>query len=517
MPTRLLAALVGRRSPVVAARARSRRLAVESLEGRELLAVDFTSAVGFGAPSLTAGAVAVDAAGDSFVAGYFSGSVNLNPGPGVTTLTASGNRDIYLAEYSKSAALLWAKDLPSSAGYTSQANAIALDTAGNIVLTGAFTGSPNFNPGGLGGTLSATAGRTDAFAAKFTPTGGFLWADRFEGTGVDQGNSVAVDALGNALVTGSYVGSTAFGTTTLTGTTASPFVTKIDALGNVLWATGFAGNYSDTGMHIGVDAAGDAFVGGSYSGTMTAGSTTLSLPYGASSAFVAKLTPAGSVSWATGFGGTLNTTSGGLAVDASGNVLVDGNFKSTSTFGGITLTPSNGLYNGYVAKLNTNGAGVWAEQFSGTDNIYVNALAVDVAGSAYLGGQFLGTGNFNPGTGTPASLTAVGGTDIFVSKVDTSGNFAWARQGGGVGNDSTGALAVSAPDVVEAVGKYTGPATFGTTVLQTIDSTNMYLAQLTAPVINGAPARPTSSRHPASAGTSSMPEAWPSMPPATRT
>ena len=343
MRFRFPASRPGRRSPGASSSQARRRLAVESLEGRELLAVDFTSAVGFGSPTLTASALSVDAAGDSFVAGTFGGSLNLNPGPGVTTLTAAGNRDIYLAEYSKAGALLWAKSLPSTAGYYAQANAISLDSLGNIVMAGSFTGTANLNPGGLGGTLAATAGRTDAFVAKFNATGAFLWADKFEGTGIDQGNAVAVDSQGNALVTGSYVGATAFGTTTLTGTLTTPFVTKIDPAGNVLWAQGFGGTGYNAGMHIGVDAAGDAFVGGSYGGTMTVGSTTLSLPTGANSAFVAKLTPTGSVSWAVGFGGTLNTTSGGLAIDASGSVLVDGNFKSASTFGGIVPRPRGGL------------------------------------------------------------------------------------------------------------------------------------------------------------------------------
>ena len=491
MPIRLLAAISGRRSPsapgATAARARRRRMAVESLEGRELMAANFTSALGVGAPSLTAAAVAADAAGDTFTAGYFSGSINLNPNGGGASLTASGNRDIYVAEYNKAGALAWAKDLPSSAGAVAAVNGITLDAAGNLALAGSFTGTTNLNPGGSGGSLTAATGRTDAFVAKFTGTGGFLWADRFEGTGTDQAVAVATDALGDVLATGSYTGATTFGATTLNDATSSPFVTKLGPLGNVLWAQGFVGTMSSSGTHIAADAAGDAFVGGPYQGTLTVGATTLSLGYGANSAYVAKLSPTGGISWAVGFGGTGNTTSGGLAVDPSGNVLVDGNFKAPATFGGITLTPPGGSYSGYAAKLNTGGVGVWAEQFSGNDNVYVNALATDGAGAAYLGGQFSGTGNFNPLAGTPTSLTSVGGTDVFVSKLDGSGNLVWANQAGGAGNDTSGALAVSAPDTVAAVGKYNGPASFGSTVLQTIDSTNMYVAQVTAPILNAPP------------------------------
>ena len=99
MRLRFPAACPRRRSPgAPSSQARRRHVAVESLEVRELLTVDFTSVMGFGAPTLTAGAVAVDAAGDTFIAGTFGGNLNLNPGPGVTTLTSAGNRDIYLAE-----------------------------------------------------------------------------------------------------------------------------------------------------------------------------------------------------------------------------------------------------------------------------------------------------------------------------------------------------------------------------------------------------------------------------------
>ena len=361
--------------------------------------VDFANAIGVGSPTLDARGVVTDALGNSFVTGFFRGPADFNPSGTPTILNTVSNHDIYLASYSPTGALLWVRDLPSSLGPGAQGNGIALDASGNIVIVGSFAGSLTIG----GGMLAATAGRTDAFVAKFTPSGDLLWAKAFEGIGVDQGNAVAVDALGNALVTGSYVGATAFGATTLTGAVASTFVTKIGPSGNVLWAKGFAGTATVSGTHIGIDAAGDAFVSGPYQGMVSIGATNLSLPAGASSAYVAKLTPTGAVSWAVGFGGTVNTTSGGLAVDPSGNVLVDGSFKSTVSLGGIALSSAGGSYNGYVAKLNTSGVGVWAKQVSGTDNIFVNSLATDAQGAAYLGGSFIGTANFNPGGGGAAA------------------------------------------------------------------------------------------------------------------
>ena len=129
------------------------------MEARQLLAVDFSAALGAGGPFVESRAVVTDSAGNSFVAGDFSGTAQLDPSATGKTLTSTGAQDISLAEYSPSGALLWAEALPGSAGSRAQANGLAIDGAGNLVLTGSFSGSRTFNSQG-GNTLTALGGPT---------------------------------------------------------------------------------------------------------------------------------------------------------------------------------------------------------------------------------------------------------------------------------------------------------------------------------------------------------------------
>ncbi len=493
-----------RRRPRGSSSSLSRRLAVEALETRNLLAVDFTTAVGFGAPSLSAGAIAVDSSGNSFVAGFFSGSVNLNPGQGGTTLTATGNRDAYLAEYSKTGSLLWAKDIPSSDGGSTQVGGIALDASGNIFLTGSFSGTTSFDAG-RSAALTSGSGGTDGFLAKYDSAGNYLWAESLSGEGVDQGNALAVDGRGNAVVVGSYTGATSLTTTTnvrtpisaLTGEQSGAFVAKFGPNGSLLWADGFVGSRPEYGAHVALDASGNVYAGGIYQGTITIGATSLSVPGRASSAFVTKIDESGAVQWATGFGGTANTSSGGLVVDSTGSVYAAGTFKSPANFGGIALAPSGSYSDGYVTKLSPQGAGVWAEHFSGTNNLYVTGLGRDAVGNLYLGGGFLGSTDFNPNSakdGKPAVLTSLGGSDIFVQKLDAAGNYQWSRQAGGTSSDSLTNLAVAGNDDVVSIGKFAGPAYFSGTALQSMGSTNVFLSRISTsaptPPSGGGPITP---------------------------
>src|SRR5579883_2220676 len=121
-------------------------LGAESLEGRTLLAVDFQLAeaigvTGTGAVDIASNAVATDAAGDLFITGSLRGTADFDPGPGVQNLTSAGSRDIVLAEYSPIGTLLWARDLPGADGTSvGEGAGIAVDGAGNVVLTGSFSG-----------------------------------------------------------------------------------------------------------------------------------------------------------------------------------------------------------------------------------------------------------------------------------------------------------------------------------------------------------------------------------------
>src|SRR5262249_17807764 len=132
---------------------------------------------GFGGPTLSDSvgvtAVATDASGNIVITGSLQGSADFGGG----VLTSSGHyNDVFIAKYSSSGAHLWSKRFGSTGedvGY-----GIAVDSSGNVLVTGYFQGTVDFGGGGL-----VSAGGADAFLAKYSPSGAHLWSKRFGGTG----------------------------------------------------------------------------------------------------------------------------------------------------------------------------------------------------------------------------------------------------------------------------------------------------------------------------------------------
>ena len=162
---------------------------------------------------------------------------------------------------------------------------------------------------------------------------------------------------------------------------------------------------------IAVDASGNSYVTGYFADSATFGSTTLT-SNGVSDIFVAKLDSSGNWLWAKNAGYSGCGTSGnGIAVDASGNIYVTGDFSGSATFGSITLT-SNGDSDIFIAKLDSSGNWLGATKTGGTDTVVSYGIAVDASGNNYVTGFFYRTATFGPTT-----LTSSGSADIFVAKV----------------------------------------------------------------------------------------------------
>ncbi|WP_185816906.1 T9SS type A sorting domain-containing protein [Hymenobacter metallilatus] len=171
------------------------------------------------------------------------------------------------------------------------------------------------------------------------------------------------------------------------------------------------------------DAAGNTFVTGSFRGTLTLGSTTLTA--GDYDAFVAKLLPDGTYAWAVQAGGRGSDFGTAVALDASGRLHVLGQFESyTATFGSLLLQNISNGPSLFVARLSPDGRFERVASAGGaTDYVYPQALAVDAAGNAYVTGGLLGYG---VAFGLH-SVACWGGYNAFVAKLDAAGEWQWAR------------------------------------------------------------------------------------------
>jgi len=314
--------------------------------------------------------------------------------------------DIFVAKYAPSGAYVWAKTIGGFGN--DSANAVATDGNGNVFLAGAFDVSVTGVDFG-GGALSS-AGSTDVFVAKYSPTGAHLWSKRFGGSGLDGATAMAVDRSGNVIVAGYFNGTVDFGGGALTSAGGNDiFVAKYSGVdGSHLWSKRLGGATADAVYAVAVDSRGDVIVSGSFAGSVNFGGGAFASA-GAEDMFVAKYSGAdGTHVWSKRFGSTGSDVAYGVTVDAKDNVALTGYFSATVDFGGGALSALS--YDVFVAKFSTSGQYLWARSFPATNAQIGTAIAADpLSGNLSLTGYFWGSVDFGGG-----AMTSAGNADAFV-------------------------------------------------------------------------------------------------------
>jgi Beta-propeller repeat/FG-GAP-like repeat len=361
--------------------------------------------------------IAVDAESNAYVTGYTYSTNFPTANPYQSTL--AGGDDAFVTKLNAAGnALIYSTYLGGS--YGDEGNGIAVDAGGNAYVTG-YTYSTNFpteNP-----FQATSGGNYDAFVTKLNAAGSALiYSTYLGGSDAESGNGIAVDAEGNAYVTG-YTYSTNFPTVnayqaSLGGGDYDAFVTKFDGLGNaVFYSTYLGGNGDDDGYGIAADTGGNAYVTGyTYSTNFPTKNPFQATLAGEDDAFVTKLNAAGSaLIYSTYLGGSDAEGGDGIAVDAGGNAYVTGftystNFPTKNPFQ-ATLA---GEDDAFVTKLNAAGnALIYSTYLGGSYNDEGNGIAVS-AGKAYVTGYTYST-NFP--TKNPFQATLAGDDDAFVAKI----------------------------------------------------------------------------------------------------
>ena len=335
---------------------------------------------------------------------YITGSFRYNATFGNTNLASNENEDIFVAKLDTDGNWLWAKQ----AGGTSSdgGGGIAADNSGNCYVTGVFSDFATF-----GTTSLSCLGATDIFIAKLDTNGDWLWAKQAGGTGNDGGYAISTNSSGSSYVTGYFRGPASFGGTTLSSSGYSDiFIAKLDTNGDWLWAKQVGSTSTEQSLGITTDGSGNCFVTGWFEGNAIFGNTTLT----SGGSFVAKLDTDGNWQWAKKVGESSSVYGYSITIDSSGNSYVAGNFHGTASFGGTNFS-SNGSFDIFIAKLDTNGNLLWAKQAGGCGEDRGNGIATDGSGNSYVTGYYNSGANFDS-----TMLISSGGYDIFVAKLSSS-------------------------------------------------------------------------------------------------
>jgi len=381
--------------------------------------------------------------------------------------------------FSQSPSWLWAKALGGT--NNDYGNSISIDASGNLLTTGIFSGTADFDPGPGVFTLSS-AGLNDLFVTKTDGNGNFMWAKRIGSINNEFCGSVTTDPSGNIIFTGYYNGTIDFdpgsGTANLTASGyADVFVCKLDNTGNFVWAKSLGGpDNDDFGNSIVTDASGDIYLTGIFSGSADFDPATPAIYYltssGGPDSFISKLSSTGSFMWAKAIGGPDFDNGFSIAIDASNNVYATGYFTGSVDFNPgpqTAMLTSAGFFDAYVLKLNATGDFQWAKRMGGSDDDFGSALTTDASGNVYSIGHYQSTADFDPDAGI-YNLTSVGSADIYISKLNSSGGFVWAKSIGGSSYDDGFSIAVDGSGNVYTAGRFVGIADFdpGTAAFQLV-------------------------------------------------
>jgi hypothetical protein len=239
----------------------------------------------FGGPSDDlALSLAVDrTTGETWATGYFAGSVDFGGG----ALTSAGGNDIFVVKYSSSGSHLWSRRFGNTS--TDKGYGIDVDLAGNVVVTGMFTGNVDFGAG----TLTNTGGG-DIFLVKYSASGVCQWTKNWgSAISIDEhGYAVAFDGSGSVLLTGAIEQPINFGGGTLTGDGwYNTFIAKFTAAGTYSWAKRYVnGTGNSNGWAIASDGAGNALATGDFDVAINFGGATMTSP-GGTDTYLVKLGP----------------------------------------------------------------------------------------------------------------------------------------------------------------------------------------------------------------------------------
>lgn len=408
--------------------------------------------------------VVVDGSGASFLVGSFSVSLQLDP---MNNLMSAGGSDIFVARFDPNGILLWAKRF-GSAGTFEQASSAAIDSAGNVVVTGYFDGSVNF-----GGATLTSAGGLDMFVAKLDKNGNHMWSNRYGSTAQQFGVDVAVDPMDNVLLLAKGFNTMDFGGGVLTSAGSTDvFVTKLTSAGSHLWSKRFGNAGDDDAVSIGSDMAGDVIFGGSLNGAADFGGGVLTSA-GGSDAYAVKLDPSGGHLWSKRYGDGANQAMSGVAIDGNGNVLLTGGFEGSINFGGGALNSQSG-YDLFVAKLDPSGNTTFAKRYGAAGvTIESYSVAAGPLGEVVFAGPV--TGNIDFGGGV---LSAGGNADAFIVRLDSSGNHLWSKRHGAALNQYPRHVAVHSSGDVFVAGYFEGSMDVGPFMLQSAGASDVWHARL---------------------------------------
>lgn len=405
--------------------------------------------------------ITTDINDDLLIIADITGTTDVDPGPGVCTLSNVGsNGDLCVLHFNKNGNFVWAKVIAG----TGFANGVSVRSGkdNSVYITGTYTGTVDFDPGP--GVFNSTANGTtrDFFVVKLDPNGNFRWAKFVGSPDNDWATSIDLDSDDNVYIAGSYSSQADFdpgpAVFNLTGTNDA-FILKLDSAGNFVTAKNFPGTAFAQFNTIRISDDECIYATGYFSLSVDAdpGAGVVSFTSnGNEDVLIAKLDPAMKLIWAKTVGGVNGERSGSFDICGHNKISVGGYYLDTVDFDPgsgtfILNNPSN--VNGFVLNLDTAGNFLWAGDMEGKQ--YNNCVSVknDGFGNTYFTGYFNDTIDMDP-TANVLQAVSKGGYDIFITALDNCNNLLFSIPVGGTGTEQPGSLCLGRNGEIYSVGRF---------------------------------------------------------------
>lgn len=324
------------------------------------------------------------------------------------------------------------------------AEAITTDSKGNVLVTGSFRGSPDFDPGPLVYNITS-AGVTDVFVHKMDPAGNLVWVKTVGSASAEDVSSIATDANDSVYVAGIFVDSADFdpgsGVSKLYSNGNSDiFIQKLAPNGDFAWAKQIGGVGGESVYKIVTDDYDNIYITGRFSDTVDfdPGPGIYKLTHSGIgfSYFVLKLDRNANFAWVKV---VPQSSIRSISPDTNGNIIISGMYGGTLDFDlgpGVYNLSSVGNADVFVLKLDPNGDFVWARSVGGTFTDEGRSVSTDPNDNVFIAGKFRYTVDFDPGPGV-YNLTS-NSSKVFILKLNSAGLFQWARTDGSNPNSSSG-------------------------------------------------------------------------------
>lgn len=411
-------------------------------------------------------AIATDAAGNVLMAGALAGPVDFGGGP----LLDAGVQGIFVVKLDTNGNHVWSRGFALTSGYLVRP-ALAVDTAGNVLIAGGFRGTVSFGGGSL-----TSADNDNVYVVKLNASGNHVWSRHYGDSGDQIATAIAVDFAGNHVIAGHYNGALIIGGSIISSPGPQDiFVTKLDDSGARFWLRGFGNASAGTPTSVAVDLQGDVVIAGEFQGTLDFDSGLLISYPSFRDLFVAKLAgDAGIVHWSRMLGDEFDETSPHLAIDANNGILIAGSFQGSIDLGTGPMVGSASDYSGFVASWHPAGEPLWAQPILAGGNLFIHGVAVDVFHRITLTGRYEGPLHL-PGSEPHVS---VGSADIFVAALQPFGGYLWSRSIGDASFQMPNGIAMDGLGNAVVVGGFGGTIDFGNGPL-TATNTDIFITKIT--------------------------------------